>query len=330
MEKLENNLFKLDLEIFKKIRTNLLNKYTNYHRQLKFSTNKGLIAYTDSLLNKYATFVSTDTNIPNPAQRSILNISSIASSENDAYILASVILDFIANCEAAIVNGGAKFIMYSMIQLNNFSKVSSNIEINLAMIINQYLPASALDENARQAYFDVLEASKDVSSKYRADTLFSIISYIFTLTRKLLVYFSRLFSSDKRLSELNYKNSVASAQNQINYLLELFIKDFFSTYKALFLAIRNEYVNYSDVFNQTVYSLVIDNLPSVYLNNVYSLEDSIDKINKEFVTSVNNLPSTIIPDLSTFSDFLNTINEDYFLNNKSDLLKSVFSYFTGQ
>lgn len=328
MDALEKNLTNDNYASYKRIKSSILSKYPNYHRNLKFSTSRGLISFTDSLLSKYAEKQEEgDFSIfPEPITRKITNISSIASSPNDAEILANVLLDFIANSEAALVNGALKFIIFSIIYISNSSINSSRLAVELALVINTFLPAGTTGSEY-EAYKIVHDASLIVAEKYRTDVLVSLLSACFSYTRNLIVFFSQKFAEDRRLSGLSYKQSIATTQSLIQALADVFIKDYISTVSNVFSGFLDNYdPYYVENMNSNIHIEVSALLQNIFLSrDNFSFASSAKIIGENFLEDINNIKSNLIPDLTDFRAVVDDININFFVANKENLERSIFN-----
>lgn len=330
MDNLEKKLIRnSDYSTYKNIKNSIIARYPNHHGKIFFKTPKGLIAYIDSTINKYAArYSESDFNtLPEFVNLNLSNISSFTSSPKDAEILSTVLLDFFVNAEAAIVNGGVKFAVYSVMLSSDFTDVTLIGKQKLANILDDYLPSIADNVEGAEAYEATYDALNFTFNNYKADLLFGIISAVFAYTRKLLVLFSRQASEDKRLKDVSYKQSTATFQTLVNSLLNILIADYFTQMRQYFYDLGDvTSSNYLLEINNDVYTKIRANLPSIYANNLYSLQDSLIKIASTLVSEIEESQLGIIPDLTYLKEFLNEINPILFVEDKQGLIDRVYSY----
>lgn len=331
MDSLEKNLNKSDYEVYKRIKSSILNKYSTYHRNFNFSKPKGLITYVDSLLNRYATLIEEDdfNVIDDPINRKITNISSIASSQKDAEILANVVLDFISNSEAAIANGLLKFIVYSIMYCSDLSQVSLGSKSVLSIIIGEnILPRTT--QPIVDFFTDVLTEANNSLMKKRSDILYSILNSCFNYAKKLILLFSRTLSEDVRLKNISYKQSIAFTQSLMNSLSNIFIADFFSSASRYFNSLSNFDSNYYvPNLNNDVYSPVKAALNNIYTNNNFSFNSSSKSIGDSLIFEIKQAPFNVIPDLTEFNTFIDNLEEDFLLLDKNKFKELIFYAIKG-
>jgi hypothetical protein len=331
MERLEKNLNSIDYETYKNIKSSILNKYPTYHRNFKFSKAKSLVTYVDSILNKYASILQEDdfNVVADPIERKITNISSIATSEKDAEILAKVMMDFISNSEAALTNGMLKFMAYAMMYTSEVSTVLLSSRGVLASIVGEQVVARTNQEIVN--FFDslIVQAYSALNIK-AADMLYSILTSCFSYTRNLVVLFSQKFSEDRRLNGLFYKQSMASIQSLMRSLSQVFISDFFSTAVRYFNYFSdfasNYYVSY---LNDEIFNTVKGTINNIYRNNTFSFESSEQKIINNFADEVADASKSIIPNMIAFNVFVDEANDEFFILSKKDFKLSMFYAIKG-
>lgn len=330
MDNLEKKLIRnSDYSTYKNIKNSIIARYPNHHGKIFFKTAKGLISYIDSTINKYATrYSDSDFNtLPEFVNLNLSNISSFTSSPKDAEILATVLLDFFVNAEAALVNGGVKFAVYSVMLSSDFTDITLIGKQKMASILNDYLPSIADNVEGAESYETVFDALNLTFNNYKADLLFGIISAVFAYTRKLLVLFSRQASEDKRLKEVSYKQSIATFQTLVNSLLNIFIADYFTQMSQYFYNLGDVTSNnYLPEINTDVYNKIRANLPSIYANNLYSLQDSVVKVANTLIGEIEKSQFNIIPDLVYLKQILEEINPNLFVENKQGLVDRVYAY----
>lgn len=331
MENLENNLNSLDYGVYKNIKSAILNKYPTYHRNFKFSKAKSLVSYVDSILNKYASLVQEDdfNVVADPINRKITNISSVATSEKDAEIIAKVLIDFISNSEAALVNGVLKFIVYAIMYTSEVSSVALSSRGTLMTLIDDYIiPRST--ETVVQFFDSLTDEAYAALNKKAADVLYAILSSCFSYTKKLLVLFSQKFAEDTRLNGIFYKQSIASVQTLMKSLSQIFISDYFSTavrYFNFFDDFSSKY--YVSYLNPEIFNKVKGAINNIYTNNVFSFESSEQKIISNFAYEVKNASKSVIPDMIEFNNFVNEADDIFFISTKEEFKTSMFYAIKG-
>lgn len=313
------NLKNQELEVYNEIKNKVLQKYPLYHRQANFNTNKGLVAFVDKLLVKYSSLILT-----NPAgsliKKSISNISSIASTENDAFIMSQILYFFISNCEAAMVNGSLKAFNYALEYLSLYSKTGWGMLSTVVELVSSYIDSDQYAEK----YNNILSEALIVSSNVKADVLFTILSSVFAYTRKLMVYFYRYFANDKSMANLAYKNSIPVLQNQLESLLNIFIDTFYSFFTEIldsFTDFTSQY--YLESVDQNAFDKININVSSMFSNNLYSLEDSPEKINNTLISDISSIYDSLVVDVTSFESFIDTLDEDGFNYDKNLLPKKL-------
>lgn len=328
MDSIEKKLNNTDYSIYKKVKSFIINKYPNYHRNLRFNSAKGLVSYVDGAINRYATVIENeDFNVvPNEFDRRLNTISSIASSQKDAEIMGNVLLDFISNSEAVLVNGSMKFIVYSIIYMSEYSSETSGIKVGISSLLNNFIPGTSTGLQG-EAYSSLLVAAEESAEELRKDKLFSILSSCFAYTRKLLVYFSRYFAQDRRLNSISYKQSINTVQTLINSLLEIFISVYFTTVTKVLNDFSEIYSPfYFSSFNSNIYNQILNFLPNIYNNNIYSLQDSPKKILQSFLLELATATQNTVPNTLNFNDVVDELDEEYFLGSKETLKNRFFSF----
>lgn len=321
-----------DKTVYKNIKKFFVNKYSNYHKTLSFNTKDGLVAYTDSMIQKYAKMQSQFTSnaqLGSPLQKDLSSIASIAYSKTDAAIMANVLIDFIANSEAAMVNGGVKFGVYLAIYLSNYSSISMKYDTELSAIVGEFIN-SDYENESYPSYIVVRDAAKKVANLYKSDLLYAILGEIFSYTRKLITFYAQTFSSDSRLNSLEYKKGINIVQSQITALLKVFIADFFDCSQKIVNDIGSTYSNYFlENINNFVFDRIKNNLPSIFTNNLYYLTDKPEKINNQLIENIDSAAETIIADVVDFSSIVFSQDEEYFFDDKQRLVDRLREYFNG-
>lgn len=313
------NLKNQELELYNEIKNKVLQKYPLYHRQVNFNTNKGLVAFVDKLLSKYSSLILNNT-AGSVIRKSISNISSIASSENDAFIMSQILYSFISNCEAAMVNGSLKAFNYALEYVSLYSQTAWSNNIEVFKLVNRYINSEEYNEK----YNSIVSEALVVVGNVKADILFSILSSVFAYTRKLMMYFYRYFANDKSMANLAYKNSIPVLQNQLESLLNIFIDTFYSFFVEIFSGF-NDFASgyYLETLDEAAFNEINVNISSMFSNNLYSLEDSPEKINNTLISDISSIYNSLIVDVTEFQSFIDTLDEDGFKYDKMLLVEDL-------
>lgn len=313
------NLKNQELELYNEIKNKVLQKYPLYHRQVNFNTTKGLVAFVDKLLSKYSSLILNNT-AGSVIRKSISNISSIASSENDAFIMSQILYSFISNCEAAMVNGSLKAFNYALEYLSSNSNTGWGIFSTVVGLVSSYIDSDEYNEK----YNSILSEALVVASNVKADVLFTILSAVFAYTRKLMMYFYRYFANDKSMANLAYKNSIPVLQNQLESLLNIFIDTFYSFFVEIFSGF-NDFASgyYLETLDEAAFNEINVNISSMFSNNLYSLEDSPEKINNTLISDISSIYNSLIVDVTSFESFIDTLDDDGFNYDKNLLPKKL-------
>lgn len=320
-----HNLNGQNLELYNLIKNKVLQNYPLYHRQASFGTNKGLIAFVDKTLARYSALILN--NSESIVKKSISNISSIASTEKDAVTMAKILYSFISNCEATMVNGSLKAFNYAIEYVSLYSDSNWKTIIPMSILLGSFINNAEYKEK-----YDLIYAeSRKVFSNVKADVLFTILSAIFAYTRKLMVYFYRYFSNDKQLGELSYKSSIPVLQNQLESLLSIFIESFYNFFYNIFNKF-NEFVSgfYLNSIDENTFININTNISLMYSNNLYSLEDSPEEINKTLISDISSIYDDLIVDTTEFSEFIESIDDDGFINDKNLLAPELAKFLGGK
>lgn len=326
-----DNLKGIDKNIYNLVKNKLVSRYPYHHNKFNFNGNKSLISFVDSVLNKYSTYTpSAFLENPVVASRKITNISSIASSESDAKIMAEVMLAFISSCEAAMVNGGLKIALYGLSYISDYTTPVSTLLLVVYGLIGSYINSLESTQH-KEVYLSVIESAELVVAKYRSDVAFSVISYCFEYVYKLIYNFYSISSTDARLKGIAYKQSINTLQSLMKNLVNLYFADF---YELMLLHFENFNNDLSDIFVSTKRTEVLDNLISnfsYFRAEKLSIteEKTAQEIAKNLISKISSLKFDTTPDITEFSAFIETLDDSFFMFPKEDLPERLYLYIKG-